>query len=227
VQHLVNKSVFILREVRAKYKNPALLWAGGKDSTLMIYLAKMAFFDDVPFPCLLLDTTYQFRETYHFLNMVANMWNLDFRRVRNNEALAKKTDPQTNRFECCTNLKTINLEKTIEKNGYDAILVGIRWDEHGMRAKEYEFSDRDWSPKHIRIHPILHWSLDDVWKYTKQENIPYNPMYDYDLDGLVYKSIGCYPCTKPINPSETERSGRAQDKESEEVMERLRALGYM
>jgi 3'-phosphoadenosine 5'-phosphosulfate sulfotransferase (PAPS reductase)/FAD synthetase len=96
-----------------------------------------------------------------------------------------------------------------------------------MRAKEYEFSDRDWSPKHIRIHPILHWSLDDVWKYTKQENIPYNPLYDYDLDGLVYKSIGCFPCTKPINPSETERGGRAQDKESEEVMERLRALGYM
>ncbi len=227
MQHLLNKSIHILRETRAKYKNPAILWAGGKDSTLMIYLAKMAFFDEIPFPCIFLDTTYQFKETYNFLNTVSKMWNLDLKRVRNVEALTKNIGPEKDRFACCTNLKTINLEKTIEKNGYDAILVGIRWDEHEMRAKEYEFSDRDWYPEHIRVHPILHWSVDDVWRYIKQENIPYNPLYDYNINGLAYKSIGCYPCTKPIKPIEPERSGRAQDKEKEEVMERLRALGYM
>lgn len=227
MQHLVNKSVYVLREARAKYKNPAILWAGGKDSTLMIYLAKIAFFDEIPFPCVFLDTTYQFKETYNFLSAVSKMWNLDLRRVRNVEALAKNIGPEKDRFECCTNLKTINLEKTIEKNGYDAILVGIRWDEHEMRGKEYEFSDRDWYPEHVRVHPILHWSVDDVWRYTEQENIPYNPLYDYNIKGLGYKSIGCYPCTKPIKPIEPERSGRAQDKEKKEVMERLRALGYM
>lgn len=93
---------------------------------------------------------------------------------------------------------------------------------------------------HIRIHPMLHWTEQDVWKYIKQENLPVNPLY-FSNNGKRYRSLGCAPCTSPIKSNAktiddiikelevkdyAERSGRAQDKEDEEAMRKLRSLGY-
>jgi len=97
------------------------------------------------------------------------------------------------------------------------------------------------SSDHVRVHPLLHWTELDVWKYLKEKKAPINPLY-FSREGKRYRSLGCVPCTKPIRSraktieeivrelketQEKERSGRSQDKENASNMERLRALGYM
>ena len=223
-----SETEYILREAVAKFKKPMLLWAGGKDSTTMLWIAKELWgAGNVPFPVCLLDTTFQYRETYDFMDKIAKEWKLDYRRLKNMKALKEGINPEKSKFKCCQALKTDNLQMAIEENGFDAVFVGIRWDEHGIRGKEQHFSRRA-DPGHYRVHPILHWGLQDVWDFIKEKDIPYNPLYDRVEHGnLVYKSIGCYPCTEPIPRDAAERDGRAQDKEDSAVMERLRALGYM
>lgn len=222
---LVERSIYIMREAKARFKNPAILFAGGKDSTVMLYIARQAFLGQIPIPVVFINTSWQFKETYNFIEMIKNMWNLDLVHAKNRLALMKGVSPKNHpKMECCTMLKTDALRDIIENQGYDALMVGIRWDEHEVRSKETNFSPKT-DPDHVRVHPILHWSEKDVWDYIKKENIPINPLYSYNIEGKRYRSIGCYPCTKPVSDEEAERAGRAQDKE--EVMERLRALGYM
>ena len=230
LEELVSQTEFVLREAKAKYKNPVLLWAGGKDSTAMLDIARKTFskLPEFPFPVMLLDTGYQFKETYEYMDKYAKEWNLNFIRQKNLEALKAGINPfTTNHFECCNRLKTDNLANAIRKYGFDAVIVGIRWDEHGVRGKESYFSPRDEPKSHMRVHPMLHWSERQIWQYLKQNHVPYNPLYDRIEHGnLIFRSIGCWPCTKPV-PKDTleEREGRALDKE--QLMEDLRALGYM
>ena len=159
--------------------------------------------------------------------------------------------------------KTNGLKQAIAKHNYDALLVGIRRDEHGIRAKERVFSPRDqnfqWNyedqpaelwdqymsreeeDQHSRVHPLLGWTEVDIWRYIQRENIPTSELY-FAKDGKRYRSLGCMPITKPVDSDadtiekiiaeietsdETERSGRAQDKEDADTMQKLRALGYM
>ena len=229
IDELVSQSEFIIKEAKAKYKNPVLLWAGGKDSTAMLAIAMKAFakLKKFPFKVMFLDTGYQFTETYEYLEKYAKEWNLDFIRQKNEKALKEGINPfTTNLLHCCNKLKTENLANAIKENDFDAVIVGIRWDEHGVRGKETYFSERK-DPDHVRIHPILNWSEKQIWQYIKQNKIPYNPLYDRVEHGnLIFRSIGCWPCTKPV-PKDTveEREGRSLDKE--QLMEDLRALGYM
>jgi len=226
IDYLVGKAVYIMREARNQFKNPAMLWAGGKDSTTMVYIAKhLAFPDDYMFPVLFIDTTKQFRETYNFMKMIKNAWNLDLRILRNDEALAKGMNPKDHApQECCYYLKTKPLNDAVKNEGYDALLVGIRWDEEAMRSQENPFSYRR-LPEHTRVHPMLTFSETDIWATIKKYDIAYNPLYDYVIDGKKYRSIGCWPCTEPTYDIEAERDGRIQTKEK--VMEDLRALGYL
>ncbi|MBW2988083.1 hypothetical protein DRJ48_00150 [Candidatus Woesearchaeota archaeon] len=226
---LVSQTEFILKEAKARFKNPVLLWAGGKDSTTMLHIALKAFarLPKFPFKVMLLDTGYQFTETYEYIEKYAKKWKLPFIRQKNLKALSEGINPfTTDHFTCCTKLKTENLANAIRKYKFDAVLVGIRWDEHGVRGKESFFSKRK-NPDHWRVHPMLNWSLSEIWDYLKSNKVPYNPLYDRIEHGnLTYKSIGCYPCTKPIPiDDKEERGGRALDKE--QLMEDLRALGYM
>ncbi len=226
---LESQSEFIIKEAHARFKNPAMLWAGGKDSTTMLTIARKAFckLPKFPFKVILLDTGYQFTETYEYMEKYGRQWNLDFIRWKNEKALKKGINPhKTDHFECCNKLKTDNLNNALKKFGFDAVLVGIRWDEHGVRGKESFFSWRE-NPPHMRVHPVLNWSMSQIWDYLKKNNVPYNPLYDRVEHGnLVFRSIGCWPCTKPIpKESKEERGGRALDKE--QLMEDLRALGYM
>lgn len=262
LKDLENQTIYILREAYAEFKRPAVLWSMGKDSTAILWLCRKAFFGKIPFPVIHIDTGYKFKEMYDFRDRIAKEWGLDLVIARNEEAI-EEVGPKEGKFECCTKLKTQALMKCLEENGFDALILAIRRDEHNLRAKERYFSPRDenfrWNYKdqplemwdqfqglvgagtHMRVHPILHWRELDVWEYIKEEEIPVNPMY-FAKSGKRMRSLGCEPCTSPIESNATsideiieelkitkiaERTGRAQDKEKVFTMMKLRALGYM
>lgn len=216
LKDLENRSVYIIREAYAEFKKPAVLWSTGKDSTAALWLCKKAFFGRIPFPVIHIDTTYKFKEMYAFRDNLAKEWGLNLIVARNEEEIEKGVNPRDGKFECCTILKTKALAKCLEQNRFDALILAIRRDEHGIRAKERYFSPRDadfkWNYKdqplemwdqyesiaedktHTRVHPILHWTELDVWEYVKQEKLPVNPLY-FARDGERYRSLGCEPCT--------------------------------
>ena len=263
---LESQSVYILREAHRKFKRLAMLWSIGKDSSVLLWLARKAFFGHVPMPCVHVDTSYKIPEMIQFRDQKVKEWNIDMVSGQNKAALgAGKTFPNgaLTRVECCGLLKKDALQQVIEEKDYQAVIVGIRRDEEGTRAKERYFSPRDrnfeWNFKdqppelwdqfktdfdpgtHIRIHPLLHWTEMNVWEYIEREKIPIVDLY-FAKDGFRYRSLGCAPCTKPVPSQATtvaeiieelkgtkvsERSTRAQDQESEDAFERLRASGYM
>lgn len=263
LKELENKSIYIIRETLAEFKRPAVLWSVGKDSTAALWLCRKSFFGKIPFPVIHIDTGYKFKEMYAFRDRIAKEWGFNLIVTQNKEARAQGFGPKNGKFECCTTLKTQALMQCLDEYKFDALILAIRRDEHGIRAKERYFSPRDqnfkWDYKnqplemwdqyqsiteaktHTRVHPILHWRELDVWEYVQQENIPINPMY-LARNGKRYRSLGCEPCTLPIDSTASsineiveelrvsriaERSGRAQDKEKTFTMQKLRALGYM
>jgi len=261
LKKLEEKSISIIREAMTQFKNPAVMWSMGKDSTALLWLMRKALFGKLP-PVIHIDTGRKFPEMYEFRDKLAKEWNLNLIIAKNQQALDSGVS-EKNKFECCTKLKTEALKKCLEKHNFDALFLAIRRDEHGIRAKERYFSPRNkqfkWDYKnqppemwdlfkgifedgtHFRVHPILHWKEIDIWEYMKKEKIPANPLY-FAKKGKRYRSLGCIPCTSPIDSKaddidkiikeikETkvaERSGRSQDKEKEYMMQKLRALGYM
>ena len=213
------QSIYIIREAYYHYKNVALLWSIGKDSTTLAWLVRKAFFGNVPFKALHIDTSYKFKEMYEFRDEYAKKWGFDLVVSRNEEALAAGMSCGK-KLECCTALKTEGLKLAIAKYGFEALLLGIRRDEHGVRAKERFFSPRnedfkwnyqDQPPElwdqyknqaeektHIRVHPLLGWTELDIWEYIKRENIPITHLY-FSNNGKRFRSIGCEPCCSPID----------------------------
>jgi len=290
IDRLENISIHILREAYAEFKNLCMLWSIGKDSTVLLYLARRAFFGHVPFPLVHVDTHYKIPEMITYRDSLAMEWKLDMIYGENTEALnQKKTfpDQNVNRVECCRLLKTEALWATLSGKGiryrlnhetgkyapdtnrepYTGVIAGIRSDEEGSRSKERYFSARgdnnDWNianqpPEfwnqyktdfkpgtHVRIHPLLDWTELDIWEYIRQEQIPTVSLYYDQGDGKRYRSLGCWPCTSPIESNAknveeiieelktgklsniAERSGREQDKEDGGGLETLRKDGYM
>jgi sulfate adenylyltransferase subunit 2 len=263
LDRLESRSIYVIREAYAQFRDVGLLWSIGKDSTTLLWLCRKAFFGKIPFPVIHIDTSFKFPEMYLFRDEKAKEWGLKLLVARNDKALSEGMCPQKGRLECCTQLKTVALKDFINGLGLKAILLGIRRDEHGIRAKERYFSPRNqdfkWDYKdqppelwdqyksrsdeeqHIRVHPLLHWTELDIWEYVKREGIPITSLY-FAKDGKRYRSIGCVPCCSPIESNATtideiveelkttkigERSGRAQDKETAYMMQKLRSLGYM
>jgi len=263
LSELENKTIFLVREAYARFRNIALLWSIGKDSTTLLWIARKAFFGKIPFPIIHIDTSFKFPEIYAFRKKYVKIWGLDLIVCKNLPALKAKVSPEQTKYTCCNSLKTEALKIGLKKYGFKALLLAIRRDEHGIRAKERYFSPRNahfkWNyqnqpaeiwdfyqsraaqGEHLRIHPMLHWSELDVWRYIQREKIPAVKLY-FSAGGKRYRSIGCAPCCKPINSDadtigkiihelkttkEAERSGRAQDKEDIYNMQRLRSLGYM
>jgi sulfate adenylyltransferase subunit 2 len=263
LDELENRSIFMIREAYAQFRDIAMLWSIGKDSTTLLWLLRKAFYDRIPFPVVHIDTSYKFREIYEFRDRIAREWRLDLKIARNDEALAGGMGSGKGKLECCNALKTLALKSAIDRHRYRAILLGIRRDEHGIRAKERYFSPRDrhfeWDYRnqppelwdqyqsrrneedHIRVHPLLDWTELDVWEYVRRENIPIVSLY-LARDGQRYRSIGCECCCAAVPSSAdtipsivaelkttttAERAGRAQDKESAYIMQKLRSLGYM
>jgi len=231
---LEDKSINILREVKTQFNNIATLWSTGKDSTASLWLIRKAFYGKIPFPVIHIDTSFKFPEMYGFRDKLAKEWNFKLMICKNEKALKDGVSPKFGRFKCCTLLKTEALKKFIKKNKFDAIIVSIRRDEHGIRGKERFISPRDenfkWLYKeqppemwdmivkpsedfsHVRVHPILHWTEFDVWNYVKQEGLPVNPLY-FAKNGKRYRSLGCMPCTNPIS---------SNAKTIDEIVEELR-----
>ena len=263
LDRLENQSIYIIREAYSRFRDVALLWSIGKDSTALLWLARKAFFGRIPFPVVHIDTTYKFPEIYTFRDRYARQWDLDLVVVKNEDSAALQTSPEKGKFQCCMQRKTLALKQAIARHGWRALYLAIRRDEHGIRAKERVFSPRDedfewdyqnqppelWDQyktqaadeEHLRVHPMLAWREIDVWQYIQREQMPIVSLY-LSHAGKRYRSIGCETCCLPVDSSAdtidqvieelkvsqvTERSGRAQDKESAYMMQKLRSLGYM
>ena len=224
-------------------------------------MVRKAFLGEVPFPVVLLDTGMEFEEVYAFRDHLVAEWNLP---VPNEPARRKAASIRRFRRPRGTRrAKRRVCARCIAREGYRGILLGIRRDEQAIRAKERIFSPRNadgsWDPRsqppelwdyysydvpdgaHVRIHPLLHWTEMDIWRYTLREKIPYVPLY-LAKDGKRYRSLGESNITFPIASDadtlekiiaelevtrQPERAGRAMDNESEDAFERLRTTGYM
>jgi sulfate adenylyltransferase subunit 2 len=261
LDELESRTIFILREAFSSVAPLAMLWSIGKDSTALLWMVRKAFLGDVPFPLVLLDTGMEFPEVYAFRDRLVQDWSLP---VVNQPCPPENSVDQTLPPEARhAARKTAGLRALIAREKYRGIVLGIRRDEQAIRAKERIVSPRNgdgsWDPRtqppelweyfsfdvpdgaHVRIHPLLHWTEVDIWRYTLREQIPYVPLYAA-RDGKRYRSLGESNITFPIRSHaatleeiiaevettrEPERAGRAMDAESEDAFERLRASGYM
>ena len=220
---LENQSIYIIREAFNQFEKVAMLWSIGKDSTVLLWLARKAFFGHVTFPLVHVDTTYKIPSMIEYRDRVVREWNLKLI-VGKNEAVLKagETFPQgkATRVQCCGTLKKDALKQVLDAHQFDAFIVGVRRDEEPTRAKERYFSPRDenmqWKVEdqppefwdqfktsfpdgtHVRVHPLLHWTELNIWEYIQREKIPVTPLYFAGEQGTRYRSLGCAPCTTPI-----------------------------
>jgi sulfate adenylyltransferase subunit 2 len=290
LEQLESRSIHILREAYNGFTQLGMLWSIGKDSTVLLWLARKTFFGHVPFPLIHIDTAYKIPEMIRYRDQLAREWRLNLIYGQNRRALEEgRTFPAgtVDRITCCTLLKTQALQHTLSgqwpryrfnhaTGGYDldpnrqpftGVIAGVRADEEGSRSKERYFSPRstenvwdvgDQPPEfwnqyktefapgtHVRIHPLLDWTELNVWEYISREAIPTVSLYYDQGNGTRYRSLGCYPCTRPVestarNPEEiiaelrtgkfariAERAGRAQDQDDGGGLETLRRDGYM
>ncbi|GBR11171.1 sulfate adenylyltransferase subunit CysD [Acetobacter oeni] len=218
LDQLEAQSVFILREAHRKLKPLAMLWSLGKDSNVMLWLARKAFLGRVPFPVMHVDTEKKFPEMYKFRDEYTKKWNLDLQ--LGYCPPVEEMDPTLPPAARSAARKTSGLAAMIEKHKLQGVIAGIRRDEQGTRAKERVFSPRGASHKwdirnqppefwdqyatphedgvHIRVHPLLAWREIDIWRYIEREGIPIVDLY-FSKNGKRYRSLGDQDITSPIN----------------------------
>jgi phosphoadenosine phosphosulfate reductase len=214
----IAKSKEILQEALQRFEGKiALAWTGGKDSTTALHLLREVNGGHVPIPVLNIDTSVKFKEIYDFRDRLAAEWALDLRIESNVEAL-KTIKIAENKEECCFLLKAEVIRASLDKYGWQALITGIRWDEQPERGREDYFSPQH-NPEHIRVQPILHFTEKDIWQYIKTYDVPYCELYHQG-----FRSLGCEPCTRHGHHGGPERGGR--DPKKEEIMKRLRKMGY-
>lgn len=201
LQRLEAESIHIMREVVAEADNPVMLYSIGKDSAVMLHLAKKAFFPSPPpFPLLHVDTTWKFRAMYEMRDRMAKELGMELLVHHNPEAMEMGINPFTHGSQIHTDMwKTQGLKQALDKYGFDAAFGGARRDEEKSRAKERIFSFRSaqhrWDPKNqrpelwrlyngrkqkgesIRVFPISNWTELDIWQYIYLENVPIVPLY--------------------------------------------------
>ncbi|WP_344699264.1 sulfate adenylyltransferase subunit CysD [Sphingomonas limnosediminicola] len=200
LDRLEAESIFIMRETVAEAAKPVMLYSIGKDSAVMLHLAKKAFFPGpLPFPLLHVDTTWKFRDMYALRDKVAADPAVDLLVYRNPEAEAQGINPFDHGPLHTDMWKTEGLKQALDKYGFDAAFGGARRDEEKSRAKERVFSFRDrnhrWDPKRqrpelwslynvrknkgesIRVFPLSNWTELDVWQYILREGIEIVPLY--------------------------------------------------
>ncbi|HCO44509.1 MAG TPA: sulfate adenylyltransferase subunit CysD [Gammaproteobacteria bacterium] len=201
LQRLEAESIHILREVVAETERPVMLYSIGKDSAVMLHLARKAFFPaPPPFPLLHVDTTWKFRDMYAMRERMADEIGMELIVYQNPEAKAQGINPFDHGSQLHTDMwKTQGLKQALDLYGFDAAFGGARRDEERSRAKERIFSFRtaqhQWDPKNqrpelwrlyngrkhkgesIRVFPISNWTELDVWQYIQLENIPIVPLY--------------------------------------------------
>jgi sulfate adenylyltransferase subunit 2 len=201
LRQLEAESIHIIREVAAEFENPVMLYSIGKDSSVMVHLARKAFHPGkLPFPLLHIDTTWKFRAMIDFRDRYTKEHDLDLLVYTNQQGVADGINPFDHGSQKYTTvMKTHALLQALQRGGYDAAFGGARRDEERSRAKEriYSFRDRygQWDPKNqrpelwnlyngkimkgesIRVFPLSNWTELDVWLYVYLENIPVVPLY--------------------------------------------------
>ncbi|WP_431285971.1 sulfate adenylyltransferase subunit CysD [Humitalea sp. 24SJ18S-53] len=210
-------SLYILREAYSRVRPLALLWSLGKDSNVLIWLARKAFLGRVPFPVMHLDTGLEFPEAYAFRDRYAAEWGLDL--IADACPPLEATDPTLMPSSRVAARKTEGLRAALLRYGLNGVIAGIRRDEQATRAKErivspraddgaWDFRDQppefwdlynlDRPPgSHVRIHPLLRWTELDVWRYIAREEIPVCELY-FARGGQRYRSLGEVGITHPI-----------------------------
>lgn len=201
LKQLEADSIQIMREVVAETANPVMLYSIGKDSSVLLHLAKKAFYPSrIPFPVMHIDTTWKFKEMIEFRDHYAKEWNLDLITYTNPDGIKQNMGPFTHGSAVHTDvMKTQALKQALDTYEFDCAFGGARRDEEKSRAKERVFSFRNehhrWDPKNqrpelwslyntkknkgesIRVFPLSNWTELDVWQYIYLENIPIVPLY--------------------------------------------------
>ena len=201
LRQLEAESIHIIREVAAEFSNPVMMYSIGKDSSVMLHLARKAFYPGtLPFPLLHVDTGWKFREMYEFRDRTAKAYGCELLVHKNPEGVAMGINPFVHGSAKHTDImKTEGLKQALNKYGFDAAFGGARRDEEKSRAKERIYSFRDrfhrWDPKNqrpelwhnyngqinkgesIRVFPLSNWTELDIWQYIYLENIEIVPLY--------------------------------------------------
>ncbi len=201
LQLLEAEAIHIIREVAAEFERPVMMYSIGKDSSVMLHLARKAFYpSSPPFPLLHVDTTWKFRAMYEFRDRIAEEAGMDLIVHVNEDGVKQGIGPFTHGSRVHTDvMKTQALRQALDKYGFDAAFGGARRDEERSRAKERVFSFRDrnhhWDPKNqrpelwnlyngrvhkgesIRVFPLSNWTELDIWQYIHAEDIPMVPLY--------------------------------------------------
>jgi len=201
LEMLEAESIQIMREVVAETEKPVMLYSIGKDSGVMLHLARKAFYPaPPPFPLLHVDTTWKFKAMYEMRDRMAVESGMELLVHKNPDAIAKNINPFTHGSQVHTDVwKTEGLKQALDKYAFDAAFGGARRDEEKSRAKERVFSFRSaqhrWDPKNqrpelwrlyntrkrkgesIRVFPLSNWTELDVWQYIYLENVPIVPLY--------------------------------------------------
>ena len=201
LKELENESIEILRETAVGFRKPVMMYSIGKDSTVLLHLARKAFYPAaIPFPLLHIDTTWKFKEMITFRDKVVAETNSNLIVHTNQAGVDANTNPFTTGISEYTRvMKTVALREALDFHGFDAAIGGSRRDEEKSRAKERIFSVRDpghrWNPREqrpelwntyntrlgpgqtMRVFPISDWTETDIWHYILQEGIEVNPLY--------------------------------------------------
>jgi sulfate adenylyltransferase subunit 2 len=201
LKELENESIEILRETASGFKKPVMMYSIGKDSSVLLHLARKAFYPSpIPFPLLHIDTTWKFKEMISFRDRIAAETKSQLIIHTNQEGVQSGINPfNTSASEYTRVMKTVALRQALDMHGFDAAIGGSRRDEEKSRAKERIFSVRDpghrWNPREqrpelwrtyntrlapdqtMRVFPISDWTEADIWHYILQEQIEVNPLY--------------------------------------------------
>ena len=240
-----------------KFRNPAIVWSAGKDSTVMLHICRNVCNDmgrKLP-PAIFIDHGDHYDDTISLVKEISEEWGFKVLTARNEDFLNNVNEgyvlvsslndknkseikrigftgeriPYSLETEVGNHLlKTVPMNDVINAYRFDALLVGVRRDENKARSIERFVSKRE-KPEHFRVHPVLSFSEKDIWEYTFANNVPYHPLYEKGYRSIDGKNdstkISDKPAWEQDMENTAERAGRAQDKEN--MMERLRKLGYM
>ena len=224
------ESIEIMRETAASYKQPVMMYSIGKDSSVLLHLAKKAFYPaSIPFPLLHIDTTWKFKEMITFRDQAAKKAGAKLIVHTNQEGVASGINPfNASISEYTRVMKTVALRQALDKYEFDAAIGGSRRDEEKSRAKERIFSVREaghkWDPRNqrpelwhtyntrlapgqtMRVFPISDWTEVDIWRYIMQEDIEVNPLYFAKSRPIVKRGeqlIMVDDDRYPLNPGES------------------------
>lgn len=210
LDYLEAEAAYIMREVVATCNNPVMLYSIGKDSSVMLHIARKAFFPGPPpFPFLHIDTTWKFREMITFKNKIADQYRIKMLTYTNQDGLMRGINPFDHGGSYTDIMKTQALKQALDYYGFQAAFVGGRRDEEKSRAKERIFSFRNcnhsWDPKNqrpelwklyntvinkgesIRVFPLSNWTEADIWQYICREKIEIVPLYFAKERPVVYR----------------------------------------